>query len=51
MQNSYHVGVLSLCWFIPDLWAGTRENYIQLNYAIQSFQKNCNYSAGGKVEK
>ena len=34
MRHSYDVGVLSLCEVIPDLWAGTRENYIKLKYAV-----------------
>ena len=34
MRHSYDVGVLSFCGVIPDLWAGTRENYIKLKYAV-----------------
>ena len=33
MRHNYDVGILSLCEVIPDLWAGTRENYIKLKYA------------------
>ena len=34
MRHSYDVGVLSLCGVIPDLWAGTHENYIKLKNAV-----------------